>query len=177
MAPALVSFSRNTQIVRVGNPVRQAQSQEPHERQAVVDEELRALVREIVRRLNHQDLDHQHRVERRPAALQAIRVGQRPRQLGPENLEVHRRRKSQQLIVEVAQPLQPLIDIEKSSLTAHRFVSRSTSWRESENAGRREVLRSVHLAGPQRVVDDPTFFEPPTLALRRIAGVTGVGPA
>ena len=109
---------------RVGNPVRQAQPQEPHERQAVVDEELRALVREIVRRLDHQDLEHQRRVERRPAALQAVRVGQRPRQLGSENLEVHCRRESQQLIAEVAQPLQPLIDIEKSRLTAHRFVSR-----------------------------------------------------
>jgi hypothetical protein len=96
---------------RVGNRVRQAQPQEPHERQAVVDEELGAFVRQIVRRLDHQDLEHQHRVERRPSAPQALRIGQRPRQLGPKNLEVHRRRESQQLIAEAAQPLQPLIDI------------------------------------------------------------------
>ena len=59
--------------------------------------------------------------ERRPAALRAVRVGQRPRQLGPENLEIDRRRESQQRIAEVAQPLQALVDVEKSRLPKHRL--------------------------------------------------------
>jgi hypothetical protein len=66
------------------------------------------------------------RVERRSAALRAVRVGQRPRQLGPENLEIDRRCESQQLIAEIAQPLQALVDVEKSPLAAHRFASYST---------------------------------------------------
>jgi len=103
---------------------------------AVVDQKLGTLVGEAVGRLDHQDLEHHHRVERRPAALRAVRVGQRPRQLGPENLEIGRRRESQQLIAEVAQPLQALVDVEKSRLPAHRFVSDPLP-RESENAGRR----------------------------------------
>ena len=53
----------------VGNPVGQAQPEKPHERQAVVDQKLGTLVGEGVRRLNHQDLEHHHGVERRPAAL------------------------------------------------------------------------------------------------------------
>src|SRR5947209_10630688 len=91
IASARVSFSRNSQIVLgVGNPVGQAQPEKPHERQAVVDQKLGTLVGEGVRRLNHQDLEHHHRVERRPAALRPVRVGQRPHQLGPEYLEIGR---------------------------------------------------------------------------------------
>ena len=110
----------------VGNPVGQAQPEKPHERQAVVDQKLAPLVGEGVRRLDHQDPEHHHRVERRPAALRTVRVGQRPRQLGPEHLEIDRRREGQQLIAQIAQPPQALVDVEKSRLPKHRFASRST---------------------------------------------------
>ena len=106
----------------VGNPVGQAQPEKPHERQAVIDQKLGALVGEGVRRLNHQDLEHHHRVERRSAALRTVRVGQRPRQLGPEHVEIHRRREGQQLIAQIAQPPQALVDVEKPRLTAHRLT-------------------------------------------------------
>lgn len=54
MTPALVSFVRNRQIVRVGNPIGKAQAQKTHEGQAVVDQQLGSFIGEIVRRLDHQ---------------------------------------------------------------------------------------------------------------------------
>jgi hypothetical protein len=78
---------------------------------------------ESVGGLDHQDLEHHHRVERRPPALRPIRIGQRLRKLGPEDLEIDDLSESQQLIAEVAQPPQTLVDIEKPRLPAHRFVS------------------------------------------------------
>jgi site-specific DNA recombinase len=53
--------------------------------------------------------------------------------------------------VEVAQPLQTLVDIEKPRLAAHRFVSRSANASESGAAENREVLRSVQLSSPRRL--------------------------
>ena len=121
IASARVSFSRNSQIVRASG-TRSDRLEKPHERQAVVDQKLAPLVGEGVRRLNHQDPEHHHRVERRPAALRTVRVGQRPRQLGPEHLEIDRRREGQQLIAQIAQPPQALVDVEKPRLTAHRLT-------------------------------------------------------
>jgi hypothetical protein len=121
IAPALVSFSRNSQIVR-----------------AV------ALVRQIVGGLNDQNLEHQNRIEPRPSALGAVRIGQRPGQLGAEHLKIHRRRKGQQLVAEVAQPLQPFIDIEKSPSGRASIHPPLAKTRESEIAANGEVLRGVH---------------------------------
>jgi hypothetical protein len=69
IAPAGELFPEQPDRARVGNPIRQAQTQEPHERQPVVDEKFRALVRQIVGGLNDQNLEHQNPIERRPSAL------------------------------------------------------------------------------------------------------------
>jgi hypothetical protein len=97
--------------------------------------------------LDHQDLEHQHGVERRPSALRAVQIRQRLQQIRAKNLEINGRRKGQQLIAEVAKPPQTLVDVEKSRLTPHRFVSRSMPERESERSQNDEVFRSVQLLG------------------------------
>ncbi len=56
----------------IGHPVRQSQTEETHEGQAVVDQIFRSLVGEIVQRLDDQDLEHQHRIERATAAFAPI---------------------------------------------------------------------------------------------------------
>jgi hypothetical protein len=48
-----------------------------HERQAIVDQELGALVREFVRRLNDESLEHRHRIEWRTPALRTIGISER----------------------------------------------------------------------------------------------------
>jgi hypothetical protein len=50
------------------------------------------------------------------------------------------------LIAEIGQPPQPLVDIEKPRLAAHRFASRPVNRSESEAAENREVRRSVQLS-------------------------------
>jgi hypothetical protein len=56
----------------VRNPPMQVEAQEAHEAEAVPDLELGLLVRQPVERLQHQDLEHHHRIHRRPAALQTV---------------------------------------------------------------------------------------------------------
>ena len=85
IAPAFVSFSRNSQIVRAsGTRSESPRPQEPHEGQPVVDQELGPLVRQIVGRLDHQNLQHHHRIVRRSPTVRAARIGKRLLQLRPE---------------------------------------------------------------------------------------------
>ena len=138
-------LSEQPNRARVGNAVGEAEPKKPHERQAVVDQELRALVGEIVGALNDQHLEHHHRIERRSPALRSVRIGQRLHQFRPERLEIDDLGEGQQLIAEIRQPLQSLVDVEEPWLPAHRFVSRSAEHKESEIAPNSEVFRSVQL--------------------------------
>ncbi len=130
----------------VGNPVGERQAEEAHERHAIVDEKLGALVREIVHCLDDEDFEHHHRIEGRPSTLRAIGITERRDEIGAEHLEIDRRRKRLQMIPEPAQPLEPLVDVEKARLPAHRSASDPLSTRESETPRFGEVLRSVQLA-------------------------------
>ena len=47
----------------------QVEAQKTHEAQPVADLELGLLVRQPVKRLEHEDLEHHHRIHRRPAAF------------------------------------------------------------------------------------------------------------
>ena len=66
-----------------------AQAHKPHERQAVPDLELRLVIGQVVQRLQHQRLEHQHAVIRRAAALGSIRSLQRLLKPVAQRLEVH----------------------------------------------------------------------------------------
>ena len=66
--------------------------------------------------LNHQYLEHHHRVVWRPPTIRAVGIGQRHIQLRPEHLEINRASIGIKLIAEIAQTLQSFIDIEKSWL-------------------------------------------------------------
>ena len=117
---ARVSRSRNSQIVRASGT--RSPSASPRKRMndsRSLIEVLRALVREAVRGLDHQDLEHHHRIERWPPALRPVRVGQRRIERRAEHLEVHRRRERLQLIAQIAEPLQAIIDVEETGLPDH----------------------------------------------------------
>jgi hypothetical protein len=70
---------------------------------------------------------------------------QRLVQIVAEHLEIHCHLEALEMIPKIAQPLQPIIDIKKSRLLAHRLISALLSRRESEKSTIGEVLRSVHL--------------------------------
>jgi hypothetical protein len=105
--------------LRIRHPVREVEAEEAHERQPVVDQELGSVVGKVVRRLDHQHLEHHHRIERRPPALRPIAIAERRGQVRAEHLEVHHRREGLELVADVAQTTQPLFHVEQSRLPFH----------------------------------------------------------
>src|SRR5829696_1072656 len=145
MAPAFVSFSRNSQIV-VASATR---SPSPRPRNRMKESrslmELGALVGEGVLGLDHQDLEHQHRIVGWPAALCPVKVAEHCLQLRPEDLEVHCLPVSLKLIAQVAQPAQPLVNIEEAQLTPLPILLPFGRRSESRSPKIREVLQGVQL--------------------------------
>ena len=105
--------------LRVRHPVVQPEAKKPHERQPVVDQELRLVVAETILRLDHQDFEHQDRVVRRPPALRTVRIVKRRFQIRPEDLEIHHCRIRLKLVANVAQPLQAFLNVKKPGLRRH----------------------------------------------------------
>ena len=68
-----------------------AQAEKAHERQPILDLELRLVVRQAVEGLQNHDPEHHHRVVRRPTPLRAIRVLQRLGERLAKNLLCHHR--------------------------------------------------------------------------------------
>ena len=139
MAPAFVSFSRNDQIVRAsGTQFYNPSPRKTHKRQAIIDQELRAFVGEIIGRLNDQNLEHHPRIEWPKPSSHAVRIGERRFQFRAEYLEIHNRPERLELVAKIAQPLQSIIDIKKS-----RLVSRPAVTMESEITQIGEVSRTA----------------------------------
>jgi hypothetical protein len=105
--------------VGVRNGIAQPKPEKPHPGQPVAQVELGALVTEVVLGLQDQDLEHQDVVERRPAALGAIRPWHGALELGPEQLEVDHRREPLQVVTFPRQPGQPFLDVEQPGRTPH----------------------------------------------------------
>jgi hypothetical protein len=75
-----------------------------------------------------------------------VRVAERHIQFCAEKLEIHCRPKCLQPIAEIAQPLQPIVDVEKPQLAPHAVSSESITPMESEDTRIRQVFRSVQLS-------------------------------
>jgi len=63
--------------------------------------------------------------------------------LRAKRLEIHRSLACLELVAEIAQPLQSIIDIEKSWLPSHRIASDPSVTMESERVRIAEVLKSI----------------------------------
>jgi hypothetical protein len=114
----------------IRDPITQREAQETHEREPIVDEELGALVGESVLGLDDEDLEHHDGIARGPAALRAACVGQCRLQVRAEDLEVDHPPVGFQLIAEIAQPPQPLVNIEEPRLPSHLVLPPSARKRE-----------------------------------------------
>ena len=108
---------------RIRHPLAKRKAKEAHKGQAVVDQILGSFVGQIVGRLDDKHLEHHHRIKRGTSALRPVRVGQRSIQGGAEDLDVDRGRKRFQLIAQIAEPLQPILDVKEPSLPAHLLHS------------------------------------------------------
>src|ERR1700720_2248661 len=84
--------------------------------------------------------------------LASRRIGERCVQFRAKRLEFHRSLESLELVTEIAQPLQSIIDIEKSCLPSHRIISNPSVTMESERQRIGEVLRNIQLSTNQSVL-------------------------
>ena len=134
-------FPEQPNRLRVRHPVMQAEPEEAHERQAILDLELGRIVRQRVERLQHQDLEHEDRIIGRATALRSVRAGKCPNQWTPKNLKLDQLRELDQRVAGLGQRPIPFIEIEEPRLTHPRLRihNRSESWRPSKG----EVLRGV----------------------------------
>ena len=96
--------------------------------------------------LQDQNLEHQHMIERWAAAFAAIRRRHRLPQRRPKHLEVDQAFQPFQIIALGGKILQPLVNIEKASLSSHRLKSPIRTSMESHQAQNREVLGGVQFA-------------------------------
>ena len=134
MAPARVSCSRNSQMVLASGT--RSSSASPTKRMnesRSLDLVLGLVVRERVERLQHQHLEHQHRIVGRPAAPGPVRAIERRVQLGPEQLEVDHRRQPLERIARRRQRRIPLVQIEEPRLTRAYAPPATTYGRESHS--------------------------------------------
>src|ERR1700731_228893 len=95
--------------------------------------------------MKDENFEHHHRIKWRGAAFRPVRIGERCVQFRAKRRESHRSLERLELVTEIAQPLQSIIDIEKSRLPSHRIISDPSVTMESEGRRIGEVLRSIHL--------------------------------
>jgi hypothetical protein len=98
----------------------QRQPQEAHEREPIADLVLGLVVRERVEDLQHQHLEHQDRVVRRPPALAPIRAGQCRLELVPKQLKVDHPRQPFERIARRRQRRITPIQVEQARMSHHR---------------------------------------------------------
>jgi hypothetical protein len=72
-----------------------------------------------VARLQDENLEHEHMIEGRAAALGAVGSWHRSNEIRPEQLEVHDGAQPFELVAFGRELLQPFVDIEEPGLTTH----------------------------------------------------------
>src|SRR5664279_1115227 len=96
-------------------------------------------------RLQDENLEHQHVVERRAPALRSVRSWHGARQIRTEQLEIDNGVQPLEVITLGRELLQSLVNVEKPALAPHSIPPDSTGARESHQPGNREVLGGVQL--------------------------------
>ena len=128
---------------RVRRLVRKSHVEEAHERQPVADLELRLVVGEVVERLQHQDLEHQHAIVRRAPAAGPVVAVQRLLQPVAERLERHDLLQSNQRVTRFRQRRIPIVEIKEPRLRRHLALHRFTRHSESPNRARHQRFFEV----------------------------------
>src|SRR4029434_353387 len=103
----------------VGHAIFQSKSQKAHEREAVTDQVFDVFICEIVKRLQHQDLEHQHGVEGLAAGIALPFLGRKPDDrfdLSAEALESNDDGKRLERIALGANLLETLVEIVEAQL-------------------------------------------------------------
>ena len=80
-----------------------------------------------------------------------VRIGQRRIHFRAKYLKIYYRAKCFELIVEITQPLQTIVNVEKSPLPSHGHGSDSSNPIESEISPTCEVFRTIQLSSDQEL--------------------------
>ena len=105
----------------------------------------RAFVRESIRRLNEENLEHHHRIKWRAPALRPVRMVSAAFSSGRNASNSTAASNASSWSPRSLNPLQAIIDIEKSRLPSHRIIPDPPFTRESERRRIGEVLRSIQV--------------------------------
>lgn len=111
-------FAEQPDRLGVRHLVGKPETEKPHERQPVLDLKFGLIVRQVVERLQDQNLEHKDRIIGRSAALRTVGSLQRLRRRLAEHLPRHDRVQLLQRIAGFAQTPIPPIDVPKSGLSA-----------------------------------------------------------
>lgn len=118
--------------------VAEPQPEKAHEGQPVLNLEFGLVVRQPIKRLQNQDLEHHHRIVRRPATLGAIgalqRLGHRLAEYIPRNHCIQ----LLQRITRFAQPHIALINVPEPCLSPHRLPPQINARIESKSRSKGE---------------------------------------
>jgi hypothetical protein len=111
-----------------GAIVGEAEPEKAHERQPLLDQELRALVRQRMHRLKDQDLGHQHVIEGRPSATGPVRPRHSRLQRGAEHLEVNEPLHALQIAALGGKRREPLINIKETRSPMRHIRTPAVTW-------------------------------------------------
>jgi hypothetical protein len=121
---AVFSSSRNVQIVLLsGTASANPKPRKTHERQAVIDQIFATFVRQRVRRLQDQNLEHEHMIERRPTALRVVTARDCGFERRPEHLKIDRHFNAFQIVTFGRQLRQAFVCPSSKNPGAHLAMS------------------------------------------------------
>jgi hypothetical protein len=121
---AVFSSSRNVQIVLLsGTASANPKPRKTHERQAVIDQIFATFVRQRVRRLQDQNLEHEHMIERRPTALRVVTARDCGFERRPEHLKIDRHFNAFQIVTFGRQLRQAFVCPSSKNPDAHLAMS------------------------------------------------------
>lgn len=120
----------------------------------------RALVRQVVGGLDHQHLQHDHRVVGWSSAVRSARIGKRLLKIRPERLGIDNTPIGLELIAKIAQPSKPVVEVEEARSIPINPPFAANTPMESQTHRNGEVNRSVQLrpasSKPSRASDQPS---------------------
>ena len=99
----------------------------------------------VVAGLQHQHLEHQDVVKRRPPTFRTVRARHRPFKVAAEQLKINHPTQPLQCVALGRKFLQPLLNIKKSRLTPHPRPPAQIQTIESSNHQKRQVFGAPQL--------------------------------
>jgi hypothetical protein len=145
-------FAKRPDRIGIRHRIAQPKAEKADPGESIAQIKLGPFVAQIVLRLQDQHLEHQHMVKGWSPALRAICSRHCRFHFLPEELEVHHRSQTFQVIALLRQAGQPLLDVEETSLTRHIRLLPGRLHHTTGTGQAREVFGGVQLLQTVRLL-------------------------